>query len=133
MRYMIVNIDKQQYFRPIELGAPHGSKYLTVADAQGARDWRWLLLLIHLLESSSSTYYGAIAPWFGAWSGDRVAIVRNDDETGTFLDEELQALKALGADVKDYAHLRENYEDLTPELKKAWSENFRAASSTSTG
>jgi hypothetical protein len=125
MRYLIVNLDNQQYFRPVELGAPHGSKYGSVADAQGPYDWPWLIFLSQMLESPSEAYLNqTLGPLYGAWAGDRIAIVRGDDETGAFLPEDLQALKALGADVKDYKFIRENYQDRTDELKKTLPTTF---------
>src|SRR4051794_1591296 len=114
MRYMVVNLDRQQYFRPVELGAPHGSKYSGVGEAQGPHDWPWLILLSHLMESRSDDWLARrLGPWYGAWAGDRVAVVRGDDETARFLPEDLQALRALGAPGTDYQVVRGHFEDVT--------------------
>src|SRR4051812_38731312 len=107
MRYLVLNLDKRQYFRPVELGAAHGSKYAGVAESQGPHDWPWLVLLAHLLESPQEGHLArGLGPWYGAWAGDRVAVVRGDDGTGRFLDEDLQALRALGAPGTDYQAVR---------------------------
>lgn len=122
MRYLVLNLDKRAYFRPIELGAPHGSKYGSVAEACGPYDWTWLIILAALLERPADN--GGTLPserWQGKWAGDRVLILRDDQKTGAFSPEDLAALTALGApDVKDYKVVRENYTDLTNDLKRLW-------------
>jgi hypothetical protein len=122
MRYVIVNVEKQQYFRPVELGGSHGSTYWSVAEVQGPQDYSWLTSLAYLLEMrpEGNDRRDRIGPLYGAWAGDRVVLVRGDETSGRFLCEDLRALKALGADVKDYKYLRENYEDLTSDLREAW-------------
>jgi hypothetical protein len=125
MHYMLVNITKKQYFRPIGLGAPHGRKYWGIASHYGPYDWQWLILLAHLVElqNADTDTCGHQKPnaVVGSWASDRILLLRGDDKSGRLMPEDLRVLKALGEDqLCDYKVLRDEYEDLTPQLKDWW-------------
>jgi hypothetical protein len=116
MHFIVVNIDKQEYFRPIALDADHGSKYWGIVESTGVFNSRWLLFLAHLIERGATAEQHF--PRQGSWASDRVVIVRGDDQSDLFLSEDEVAFKVLGAKtVTPYKHVREQFADITADLK----------------
>jgi hypothetical protein len=122
MHYLLVNLDKKEYIRPIALGAPHGSTGWGITTSYGAYDWQWLILLAQLLELQKedppSADHGKVDRVPGSWAGDRVVLLRGDDKSGRLMPEDMRAMKALGAtELSDYQVLRREFKDLTNDLK----------------
>src|SRR4051812_37347092 len=86
MRYLFVNADKREYVRLVDLGAPHGSKYFELTQYLGPADWQWTILLAQMLELTTPHPFGGLdEPCPLCWAGDRVFILRGDDESGVTL------------------------------------------------
>jgi len=137
MHYLVVNLDKKEYFRPIALGAPHGSKYCGITSSYDRKDWQWLIPLAQFVELHGIPGVNEVRPrWLGSWAGDRVLILRGDDDTDSLVPEDLQAMKAIGApNISSYKSVRQDFKDLTGELKasienSAWMADLRYANFT---
>jgi hypothetical protein len=125
MQYIAVNLHRQEYFRPMALGGPVGSRYWSVASTRGWERVEWLLCLAWLLELDTGP------PFFGgshqnspvpSWAGDRTVILREDDNSSTYVPEDIQAMMAIGErpPPSSYRYVRDYFRDITNALRTAW-------------
>src|SRR5689334_10265890 len=79
VHYLLVNLDKKEFIRPVALGAPPGREYADVGADYGPCDWHWLILLAHLIERRTGPNPVTGQPrQSGPWAGDRIEILRGD-------------------------------------------------------
>lgn len=116
MHYLFANYDKKQYFRPIALGSPHGTINSRVGPCVPPTHREWLAIYLEMIEAVPDTQREAEKHLgeLPSWAGDRTAIIRQDDHSGTMCPEELQALAALGGtSLPAYRTIRDSYVDVT--------------------
>jgi hypothetical protein len=90
--YMVVNLDKKQYIRPLAFG--DGSKLLEFGCSAGST----MTALALLLASGNGRGGGdhpSTAPPVGSWAGDRIVVAGDYGDNGLFTNDPNRNLYAL--------------------------------------
>jgi hypothetical protein len=121
MRYIVANLDKQQYLKTPDLGVYPGSTYWLLLSTP---DWdrkEWLTRVVQLLELEAGRSFG---PQGGQvfpvppWDHDRLVWLREDDHSDTYVPEDVRALVALGTPpMSSYQYVRDHFKDIADDLK----------------
>jgi hypothetical protein len=120
MHYLVVNLDKQQYFRPIALGARHATRCFSVALSSIDDLGLWPLFLAQLLDCGTKLAGPPEErPWTGSWAGDRFLIVREQGTSPSLMPQNFHAMKALRSKrLTPYQYARTAFKDVTPTLQQ---------------
>jgi hypothetical protein len=112
MTLLIVNLDKQQYVRPVTFG-PDGAGGRAEVPARNCDDVTCFRLLLTLLEAVPVSP-GSLR---GSWAGDRVAVLDSDEASARFLTEEDLAMYVLArTKPSNFQFVSAQYTDVTGAL-----------------
>ena len=111
MNYVFANFDKEQYVRPLALGAAPARKGRPVLARSDLRSHvQWLTLVELLLEAGPPRKKKTLA---GSWAGDRVAVVRADDTTVRFAEDGIALYALAGERLTTYGYVLRHFKNVT--------------------
>lgn len=119
-KFMVVNLDKREFFVPSERDALCVPGFSAADFLSDHYSVEWATLLVRLLDPTPTPAAEPQVPEAfqiaGRWCGDRVVIYQRGNKAVNLLPEDLAALGCLGSSYDSWLHVRRRYTNITQHL-----------------